>query len=641
MRAKVLNVRALGRFRPDDDEERLEFTAGVNLLVGPNNAGKTKWLSFLDFLLGDTGQPEAHLADLAEKYDSAYADLTIGGEPVRLDRNWKEPGGRGRIYVNGRPVPAAEFSGLFLEMLGMPVVHFPRGNPIDPQRWVELTWRNVLRHVYRHEGSWHELAERQIESEQFAVIALFVGAAEALFSEEYGTLAKQVEMKRLLESKKENFEDMLEEIGRELVTVPEAAAGFTKDAIVDAIADVEAEVSSRKRERDAILRGLRDEASADERVARGGRLSAEWDELGTRLEKLRVRRAELSSQAEEAAARASQLHGYRDMVRAEIARLKRAERAGDALAGLVVTKCPVCDQEVEPQVRDPRRCYLCQRPVDRGAEHDNRGVERITFELRQLSEQVGELDGLIKRAEGEASEARRLGLDAGDEIARIEETLAPLQTNLAWLIPTELSEADREIGRLEERIRQLRRIETALDLKAQLTKDIEDIERRIARLRVEVERKRGEPSLESVGDLIADAMSNYLNALDKRGHERWGRRRITVDISSDRAVILVNNRRWQAVLGANLRALMFLAYHFAWLRLCRTEPFCYPGLVILDFPPNLSEELEISGTMNYLVRPFIRLLSRPELKGTQLIAAGRSFEPLPDAHYIPLKGSFT
>ena len=33
--------------------EELSFEAGVNLLVGPRNSGKTKWLQTIDYLLGD------------------------------------------------------------------------------------------------------------------------------------------------------------------------------------------------------------------------------------------------------------------------------------------------------------------------------------------------------------------------------------------------------------------------------------------------------------------------------------------------------------------------------------------------------------------------------------------------------------
>jgi hypothetical protein len=109
----------------------------------------------------------------------------------------------------------------------------------------------------------------------------------------------------------------------------------------------------------------------------------------------------------------------------------------------------------------------------------------------------------------------------------------------------------------------------------------------------------------------------------------------SVNVSKNSVQFLVDGRPWTRKLGANLRAYFFLAYHYAWLKLCRTEPFTYPGFALLDFPANLSD-FTISDQENYLLAPFVKLLSKPEMQGAQLIASGRAFADLAGAHHIRL-----
>src|SRR5690349_6045339 len=120
MTARLLNVRRLLRWA-GPAEEALDFRPGVNVLVGEPNTGKTQWLRLLDYLLGDTGGVEEALGEeCAQKYDRAQVQLTLDGTPLTLERRWKERGARHKLFVDGRPVPSAEFSALFLEQLRIP-----------------------------------------------------------------------------------------------------------------------------------------------------------------------------------------------------------------------------------------------------------------------------------------------------------------------------------------------------------------------------------------------------------------------------------------------------------------------------------------------------------------------------------------
>src|SRR5437762_969309 len=104
-----LSVGHLQRQFSSGNTEDLSFRPGVNLLVGRPNTGKTKWLQTLDYLLGDPGENPLQAAQeegLAEKYNSARAELILGEEHLWIERRWHEPGSRTKIFVDGEGIGA-------------------------------------------------------------------------------------------------------------------------------------------------------------------------------------------------------------------------------------------------------------------------------------------------------------------------------------------------------------------------------------------------------------------------------------------------------------------------------------------------------------------------------------------------------
>ncbi|MDU6375587.1 MAG: hypothetical protein E6575_16100, partial [Bradyrhizobium sp.] len=147
--------------------ETLAFAPGVNLIIGPPNTGKTKWLQTLDFLLGDPGENPFEGAEetgLAEKYEAAAAEFTLGSDVFRLQRKWREPGAKTKIFVGDTPMPPREFQHWLMERLGIPLLNFPKGNPLSGQTWPELSFRMLLRHIYRQQRFWGDLADKQPEA---------------------------------------------------------------------------------------------------------------------------------------------------------------------------------------------------------------------------------------------------------------------------------------------------------------------------------------------------------------------------------------------------------------------------------------------------------------------------------------------
>src|ERR1700688_4201591 len=136
-----LSIGSLQRRFTTGNIEALHFESGVNVLVGRPNTGKTKWLETLDYLLGDTGgNPFEGSNDepLAEKYDAAGVELFVGKERLYVERRWKEVGAKNKIFVNDEALTPPDFQRLLLEKLHIPVLHFPKGNPMSGQTWPEL-----------------------------------------------------------------------------------------------------------------------------------------------------------------------------------------------------------------------------------------------------------------------------------------------------------------------------------------------------------------------------------------------------------------------------------------------------------------------------------------------------------------------
>ena len=101
MAQPIVWIKELSRQPQHGPEDRLAFTTGVNVVVGPPNTGKTKWLQILDYLMGNDGRPEEVLGDeVFAKYDSAEAVLVAAGQEIRVQRRWKQAGARTKVFLD-------------------------------------------------------------------------------------------------------------------------------------------------------------------------------------------------------------------------------------------------------------------------------------------------------------------------------------------------------------------------------------------------------------------------------------------------------------------------------------------------------------------------------------------------------------
>ncbi|HVJ26090.1 MAG TPA: hypothetical protein VM493_01065 [Vicinamibacterales bacterium] len=226
-----LRVSSLDRRLATGNVETLAFEAGVNVFVGPPNTGKTKWLQTLDFLLGDPGANPYESADaegLAEKYEAAGAWLQIGDECHRIERRWREPGAKGKVFVDDVGMLAREFQHWLMEKLAIPVVNFPKGNPMSGQTWPELSFRSLLRHIHRQQRFWGDLVDLQPDAEFHASLLSFLGLADRVYSEDYGTLVKLRLEAMNLRARREQYGQTLNDLAVELLDADDVSLGVTR-----------------------------------------------------------------------------------------------------------------------------------------------------------------------------------------------------------------------------------------------------------------------------------------------------------------------------------------------------------------------------------------------------------------------------
>jgi DNA repair ATPase RecN len=253
MTSKTILIQEVLRQPEQGSTDRLAFKAGVNVIVGLPNTGKSKWLRMIDYLLGDDANPEDTFEELHDKYDSVQATCIIAGEKLTIERKWKEKGVKTKAFVNGQSIGVKELRELFMARLGLPLVHYPQGNPYGSRAWPELGWRSLCRHVYRRQSMWADLADQQPESEQHACLMQFLGIAPHLFSEEYANLVKKEKKIQELEFAKDQYLQMLEEVSREILDDKSLGVALTPQSMEAAAARIRQEIEQKQKTRSEIL----------------------------------------------------------------------------------------------------------------------------------------------------------------------------------------------------------------------------------------------------------------------------------------------------------------------------------------------------------------------------------------------------
>jgi hypothetical protein len=622
MHANAMRVVRLARFPAAENGDQLEFTPGVNLMVGEKDAGKTLWLTMLDFVLGNKDTPSKCLGDdIAGLYDTIELAIEIEGEPLLIRRSWAAGALRSKTFVNDTAYDSDEFSSFLLQKLNIPELHYAKGNPYADKAWPVLSFRTILRHMYRQERFWNDWADNQSETEQHACLALFLGLAQSLFSSKSTELVdKQKKLDQLIAAK-DAQQSLLNEFSAEILQQKDISVGLTDDSIGNAIQRIQHEVESLDTEKQNLLEKLQ------EKIAQ--QFDGRMEGIKNAVSALRQQQSEIDAERRRTTSRLDELVPYSQILQGEIERFARARATSSVFDQLKVTHCPVCDQETDVQT-DGTKCYLCHKPY---VQADSKAAElRVDFEQTQLQEENRELEELISTLESHKSVLASRYLRLSEDIAKLEVDLLPGRQLAATVLPPDLALIDQRRGRLNEQLETLSRLKKSLEKQHTQIAEIDALGAVVSQLKAEISTEKARLNLETVGRLFEYRVNEYLNLINADDSTRWTHGAVMFTIEEKKFSVATQGGK----LGATSKALLLFAYHYALLSLFQDRKFYYPGLVILDFPVQLADGKTFRDKENYLVEPFIQLCSLPQMQGTQFIAAGHAFDGIEGASLVAI-----
>jgi len=526
---------------------------------------------------------------------------------------------------------ARDFQHWLMERLGIPLLNFPKGNPMSGQTWPELSFRTLLRHIYRQQRFWTDLADKQPEAEQHACLLQFLGLAKGIYADEYGRLIDLRMRIERLRSRREQFGQTLEILARDIVAEPELSVAVNTSSVRTARARLHDKINDlQKRRAEYLADGSRRGISRENR----GRIVELAKKRAETLGRIEDERKRLAATME----RLAELRRYRADLENEINRISRAQDAGAVFADLKITHCPACDQAVG---RDDAgdSCFLCHQTMPNDIPMKELGSVRLRFERDRLAAELKEADELISAIFKESTSLSAAIKAAEDESGLIERELAPARDAVSALVQEDVSALDVALGQASERERQLGRVADALGMENDISSQIAALEKEIEPLRQRVDELIRATDFDAAASKLEDGMNSYLNALNVLRPNVWKHNQIRIDITRSNFSMRVGKRRWHVALGGTDALYFLMAYQYGLLTLSPDPQTHYPGLVIIDVPGEFSGEA-VGDKENFIVQPFIDLARTQAFVGVQLIMTGASFAGLEGVNFVRLSEIF-
>lgn len=631
---KFLFIKRLSRYPQTGAYDELLFSKGVNVIVGQPNTGKTKWLQMLDYLWGDPSPAkDAFDEDLVEKYDRIEAIIEIDQKEYVFERRWKEKGNIGKVFIDGEGILVEDFSAKLLEMLNMPIIHFPSGNPYSSRKWPVLSWRELYRHIYRRQDSWSDLATRQPESTQLACILYFLGIAENIYSDTYGEVVSLNKQIGSLESAKDQFSKIMARFSNDLIDHDFSGQNLTRTSLKELSNSISFEETEMQVHREKLLTDLKSiqNPNIDQNVIK--ELGSQWEVVQDNLNQIRQKIIATRD-------RLIELEEYKISVDNEYTKLKRARIAGSIMADLRVTHCPVCDKSVVNQ-HILNYCYLCKEPHN-SEEDEYNSQQRLDFEFARLELEKSESDDLVSHASKELDEQLKSQKHLLEESENIKRMMRPIQRASAVILPPELAVIDNKLGVLSERKRQIERLENTLNLRQELIDETNKLIQRRDILEKDLEAKTSSIDFDESASDLSNNINYYLNGEIRKINPRgWTQDIVSVTLRERSFTIKVGDKSWRK-LGGTMSLYFLMGYNYALLRLSHSSSYRYPGLLILDMPPKFGDtQVTRDETESFIIAPFVRIYQQTRNENYQVIVAGSKFEDLENVNRIELDTVWT
>lgn len=557
--------------------ERYDFSrAAATVLKGPRNSSKTTTLQVINYCLGGRRNiAQAISAPVEEKYAAFVVKVSINGHLHELRRE-SAYGSRGRIFVNDDVNMAAEeLSDWLLSRLGWPSLAIPQGtNPATATSLTPLTFRSLIRHIYRREDSWTEFAYKEEEYLRRAVISLFLGFAPSRYESVEYELGRA---RHGLASAEAVYADVLNST-TDAVEALTAQLGLPPISDPDSLGTVEAELRGRleaaQTEREDLTTTAA-QAAAREDVSDTPGLNSQ---LPGEFERASAESASAAELVANLSRVVSEYIHSQSLVQADMARLRRLMDATDVFDEVPVKVCPACEQEVDASAHhDERSCYLCRQPVS--GDVARRRAER---EERALDAELLEIEDALSRTEAELEQARRAGDAASARRTELGRQLHDKRASTLAPFMAALEDVAKDIGHIEQQLASIPAIKTILDRRVLAANAVEAAETEVQRLEgIATNEVRTASMASRRCGIFADMMNDFLRENKAAQWKEGG-----VTIASEELTFYVGTRPWNEDLGGESRVLFFLAYSYALLSLSLNQSgeVCAPGLLMLDNP---------------------------------------------------------
>lgn len=549
-----LRLRHIAFHGPNRSPASLEFGAGLNVIYGASECGKSFVVEAIDFMLGGKQQ----LRDIPERigYDRILLGLeTLTGEQFTLLRS--VDGGAFRRFSGLHLQPPAEgaeaveladqhneknYANLSMYLLQQCAMDGKRVRKNRQGQTNSLSFRNLARLLIVDES---EMIAKQSplsdgnpmsDTPNFATFKL---------------LLTGVDDAALVPNRPKGLEDASIQAQLELM-----------DQLLEEHRERLAELTDDPEDLDGQLERL--EGTLSEHAKQLETTEAQYRDLADRRRKLRKRLEDGQDREAEVGGLIERFRLLDSHYISDVARLRGIEEGGTLFEALGQAPCPLCGAE-PPHHRRDADCDGNIEAVVAAARSEIAKIDLLRSELEET------LVSLEREAEGLQMRLPKVEADLGRLSKGVEVLLAP---KLSGLRATYAGLADKR-GEVREALA--------------INKSIKDAEAR--RQRIENKDEVQREATVSEGDLsaaVAEAFALQVEAVLKEWHFPEAER-VFFDPKS-RDLIIAGKPR--AARGKGLRAITHAAFTIGLLQFCKSRNTPHPSFVILDTPLRAYREPE-------------------------------------------------
>jgi chaperonin cofactor prefoldin len=545
-----LLIKGLSYLSPVKAPASLEFDAGLNVVFGASNTGKSFIVESIDYLLGGGRD----LRDIQERvgYDRARLVLeTTEGDAFTIQRG-----------VNGGGFN--QYNGLWLEEEpdheGTTLREKHSANRSDNLSsfllsFVDLNGKSVIKNKQQELQSFtiRSLAHLVVVEEE-----KIIKSSSPIFTGQRMSATAEYSSFRLLLTGVDDSAQIVQTQQRE-ETVAVRQKILAKIELIDELIDT---LQSSLRESGVGRSQAEEQVSQINQIIQNQELRI--SEVNTQLESRVSQRGQIFTQIENITSRIREIEGQLSRFsllqlhyQSDLERLSSIEESGLFFVHLNVAPCPLCGTPPTEQHLD-EDCDGNVEATIQAATGEIAKVERLSSELdKTASELEEELATLQSLEEQLAPQFQAIN----QEIQRITAPLGTLENNIGGLV--------RQTYSFQKIISQFDNLESYQQKKAEL-------------LNVVSSEPVQEKSKGSV-DVATTVLDDYAQVVQKLLQE-WrfpGAERVHFDMSAKDLVI---NGQLRSSSGKGVRAITHAAMTIGLMEFCRQNDLSHPGFVILDSP---------------------------------------------------------